>query len=64
MSQYLAAPRKGHLVKLFNIFSYLRANLSFPLSFKPGHMSNDYSKFKKVDWIEFYPDAEEVIRIV
>jgi hypothetical protein len=61
MSQYLAAPRKGHLDKLFNIFSYLRDNLSFPLSFKPSRMSNDYSKFKEVDWSEFYPEAEEVI---
>ena len=61
MSQYLAAPRQGHLEKLFNIFSYLRENLSFPLSFKPGRMSNDYSKFKEVDWSEFYPEAEEVI---
>jgi len=61
MSQYLAAPRKGHLGKLFNIFSYLRANLSFPLYFKPSIMSNDYSKFKEVDWSEFYPNAEEVI---
>ena len=34
MSQYLAAPRKGHLDKMFNIFSYLRANLSFSLYFK------------------------------
>ena len=57
----MAAPRQGHLDKLFNIFSYLRENLSFPLSFKPGRMSNDYNKFKEVDWSEFYPDAEEVI---
>ena len=61
MSQYLAAPRKGHLDKLFNIFSYLRANLSFLLSFKSGRMDNDYRKFKEVDWSEFYPNAEEVI---
>ena len=47
--------------KLFNIFSYLRANLSFLLSFKSGRMNNDYSKFKEVDWSEFYPNAEEVI---
>ena len=61
MSQYLVAPRKGHLDKLFNIFSYLRANLSFPLSFKVGRMTNDYSNFKEVDWSEFYPNAEEII---
>jgi len=61
MSQYWVAPRKGHLDKLFNIFSYLRANLSFPLSFKVGRMTNDYSKFKEVDWSEFYPNAEEII---
>ena len=53
MSQYLTAPRKEHLDKLFNIFSYLRANLSLPLSFKPGRMSNDYAKFKEVAWSEF-----------
>ena len=47
--------------KLFNIFSYLRANLSFPLSFKSGRMSNDYTKLKEVEWSEFYPEAEEVI---
>ena len=61
MFQYLAAPRKGHLDKLFNIFSYLRANLSFPLSFEAGRMNNDYTKFKVVDWSEFYMNAEEVI---
>jgi len=61
MSQYLAAPRKGHLDKLFNIFSYLRDNLSFPLSFKHSRMNNDRTKFKEVDWKEFYPEAEEVI---
>jgi hypothetical protein len=48
------------LDNLFNIFSYLRANLSFPLSFKSGRMSNDYTKFKEVDWSEFYLEAEEV----
>ena len=61
MPQYLAAPRKGHLYKLFNIFSYLHANLSFPLSFKSGRMNNDYSRFNEVDWSEFYPNAEEAI---
>ena len=61
MSQYLTAIRKGHLDKLLNIFSYLRANLSFLLSFKSGLMSNDYTKFKEDDWSKFYPEAEEVI---
>ena len=26
-------------------------------------MNNDYTKFKEVDWSEFYPNAEEVITL-
>lgn len=61
MSQYLAAPRKGHLDKLLNIFSYFNANVSSPLSFEADRMDVDYSLFKDVDWSEFYPNVEEVV---
>jgi len=61
LSQYLAAPRKGHLDKCINIFSYLKYHSSFPLKLRSNASQIEKSKFGSHDWSEFYPDAKEQI---
>ena len=58
MSQYSASPRTGHLEALYMIIYYLKHNKPKRLVFDPTEPQVE-GNLKKVDWTEFYPDAEE-----
>lgn len=61
MSQYLAAPREGHLQMVIHIFSYLCYHVSFPIGFDPSDDDHDPTvKWFDGDWKEDYPDAEDL----
>jgi Reverse transcriptase (RNA-dependent DNA polymerase) len=61
MSSHLALPRKGHLLAVYHIFGYLKQHPKRTLAFDPSYPSIDESRFKQVDWQDFYRDAKEKI---
>lgn len=69
LSQHLCAPRKGHLKAVYQIFRYLRKNMSQNpgrVVFDPYLDHNDESLFEmgvqtKEEWLDFYPDATELL---
>jgi hypothetical protein len=61
LSQFLAAPREGHLEEVFHVFAYLKAYDRSSLVFDPRPFENDPSRFTQPDWSEFYPGAAEAI---
>lgn len=61
MATYLACPRKGHLEKVLQIFSYLEHHLNSRLVFDPVLRDWNDKLWVNEDWSEFYPDAAEVI---
>jgi hypothetical protein len=61
MSSHLALPRKGHLLAVYHIFGYLKQHPKRTLAFDPSYPPIDESRFKEVDWQDFYRDAKEKI---
>jgi Reverse transcriptase (RNA-dependent DNA polymerase) len=61
MSSHLALPRKGHLLAVYHIFGYLKQHPKRTLAFDPSYPDIDESRFKEVDWRDFYRDAKEKI---
>jgi hypothetical protein len=61
LSRYLASPRRGHLEETLHVFAYLKAYDKSAIVFDPRYPIFDESKFTKVDWEEYYPDAKEVV---
>jgi hypothetical protein len=61
LSRYLAAPREGHLQQVFHIFGYLKSHDKSTLVFDDTEPDFASSHFKKCDWGEFYPNAQEAI---
>ncbi|GFH48949.1 hypothetical protein CTEN210_05425 [Chaetoceros tenuissimus] len=67
LSQHLCNPREGHLDAVYRIFNYLdkrRKAIPGKLGFDPVRPDDvvsplDGASISKVDWTEFYPDAEE-----
>ena len=67
LSQHLCNPREGHLDAVYRIFNYLdkrRKAIPGKLGFDPVRPDDvvsplDGASISKVDWAEFYPDAEE-----
>jgi len=60
LSSYNAAPREGHLLALYRIYSYLNRFPKSKLFYDVGYMDLE-SIFEDKDWSDFYPDAEEPI---
>ena len=68
LSQYLANPRKGHMLQALHVFKYLDIHKESFLSFDPTFLDveepldNECNPtMKAVNMKDFYPDAEEVI---
>ena len=63
LSQYQASAREGHLMQVFNIFSYLRHNPKLTLHMDPELPRIDYSVFsmERAGFEEQYRDAKEQI---
>jgi uncharacterized protein len=59
LSSFLAAPRRGHLESVYHIFAYLKAHARSKIVFNDNMVDWDATKFSKVDWTDFYPDAKE-----
>ena len=68
LSQYLACPRRGHLIQALHIFKYLDIHKESFLSFDPTYLdleepvsveSNHVSQANRMK--EYYPDANEAI---
>ena len=61
LARYLMMPHEGHLEQAFHVFAYLKVHDHSMLVFdQPEPMFED-SRFRKADWSEFYPGAEESI---
>jgi hypothetical protein len=61
LSQFLAAPRAGHLEQVFHVFAYLKVhNNRSRLVFDDTLPEFNGKHFQKCDWEEFYPGAHEV----
>lgn len=61
LSRYVVSPREGHLQQLFHIFAYLKHHTRSRLVFDDSEPVYQESAFKRCDWSEYYPDAEEAI---
>lgn len=61
LSQYLAAPRIGHLEQVLHIFAYLKGHLRSSIVFDPTQPEFHDDQFENADWSEFYTDAKEVL---
>jgi Reverse transcriptase (RNA-dependent DNA polymerase) len=60
LSQYLAAPREGHLERAFGIFAYLKKYNRSKVVFDETHIDWG-NKFTDVNWDDFYPNVSEPI---
>jgi hypothetical protein len=61
LSQFLAAPRRGHLDQVFHIFAYLKRYNRSSMVFDETKPLFDESRFQKCDWSEYYPGACEAV---
>lgn len=60
MSQYLAAPREGHLEMLYHIFGFLKKHPKQKIVFDPADVTIDETCFQhNVNWTDFYGDVAE-----
>jgi Reverse transcriptase (RNA-dependent DNA polymerase) len=59
LSSYNAAPRRGHMEALLQVFSYLKRHPRASVVFDPGMPDIDHSGFKAYNWADFYGDVEE-----
>ena len=59
LSQYLAAPRQGHLLMVYRTFSFLKGWPKCAIVYDPDEPVIDESVFHKVDWSEFYGEMQE-----
>ena len=60
MSQFVMAPRVGHLEQVLHIFAYLKKYKKAALRFDDSSPEFDESRFENCDWYEYYPGAEEI----
>jgi hypothetical protein len=61
LAQYLVQPRVGHLDQVFHIFAYLKMHSRSRIVLDVSKPIVDEQQFLKVDWTDFYPDAQESI---
>jgi hypothetical protein len=61
LSRFLACPREGHMQQAFHVFGYLKKHARSRMVFDETEPAIDQSRFRVVDWSEFYPDAAEAI---
>jgi hypothetical protein len=59
MASYTAAPRTGHLVALFHVFSYLKCHDRSKLVFDDSYVKIDHEQ--DYDWKGFYLNFTEEI---
>jgi len=59
MSSHVMLPRTGHLLKVIQIFRYLKHHQNARLVFDPTYPTIDYSAFPRHDWQNFYEASEE-----
>jgi hypothetical protein len=61
LSRFLACPREAHMQQAFHVFGYLKKHARSRMVFDETEPTIDQSRFRVVDWSEFYPGAEEAI---
>ncbi len=61
LAQYLAQPRRGHLMQVFHIFAYLKAHSRSKVVFDLSYPMLDFESFHQADWTDFYVGAKENI---
>jgi hypothetical protein len=54
MSRYLMQPRRGHLLEVYHVFSYLKSHKHSTMVFDDACVDVDESKFQVHDWQEFF----------
>ena len=59
LATHLCAPREGHLEAVYRIFAYLKKHNRSTMVFDDAEVEIDERMFTKVDWTEFYEEAEE-----
>ena len=62
LSQYLAAPRQGHLEAAYHVFAFLKRRPVVKMVFDPTDVNLDESVFHNInreDWYEFYGNVQE-----
>jgi hypothetical protein len=59
MAAYNACPRVGHIKAVMHIFSYLSCHERSRLVFDDAYV--DHPALECADWLEFYPDAKDVL---
>jgi hypothetical protein len=61
LSQFLACPCEGHLQEAFHVFGYLKKHARSQMVFNEMVPAINQSRFRVVDWSDFYPEAKEAI---
>jgi hypothetical protein len=61
LSRFLACPRVGHMQQEFHVFGYLKKHAQSRMVFDEMEPAINQSRFRVVDWSEFYLDAEDAI---
>jgi hypothetical protein len=61
LSRFLACPREGHMQQACHVFGYLKKHARSRIVFDETEPAINQSRFRVVDWSEFYPDAVEAI---
>jgi hypothetical protein len=61
LSRFLACPCEGHMQQAFHVFGYLKKHAQSCMVFDDMEPAINQSRFRVVDWSEFYPDTEEAI---
>jgi hypothetical protein len=59
LSRFLACPHEGHMEQAFHVFGYLEKHERSRMVFDETVPASDQSRFRVVDWSEFYLEAEE-----
>jgi hypothetical protein len=61
ISRLLAALREGYLEQAFHIFTYLNCHEQSRLELDGSMPSVDESRFRTMDWSQYYPDAAKAV---
>lgn len=61
LSQYLTAPRVGHMEAIYSIYGYLKSHTQSTMVFNDAYINWKEANFTKYDWKDFYGEIQEEI---
>ena len=59
LASHMAMPRRGHLEAMFHVYAYLDNRHNSTMVFDPSYPDIDMTKFKQVDWSQYYGKLKE-----